>query len=335
MSTISRAVERTDSTAKSAGEAVYLADLRIDGALTAGLVLCERPRARLLGVEVAPLPEGYFAVGRRDVPGLNAVHMINDSWPLFPEQTVEYVGQPILVIAGPDPGEVRRLVAATRVEYEDLLPVFGIDGAEALDAPDCFVDYSVHGSPGPADAPPPRETSASARHQPRAATGRPTTATESAPALSDPFSAALTETFDTGAQEHLYLETQAMAAWCENGRLTVMGSMQCPFYVKRALEGVFGWEPERIRVVQTTTGGAFGGKEEYPSVLACYVAVAAHKSRRPVRIVLDRGEDIRTTTKRHPSRITLTSRLRQDHTAGEASPRGEASAGGQTGAAND
>ncbi len=289
MSTISRGVPRVDARTKAGGEARYLADVPIEGVLTAGLVLSGHAHARLVSVDPPPLPEGYVTVDHRDIPGRNAVSMINDGWPLFPESTVEYAGEPIVLIAGPDPAVVRRLVDETRIVCEELPAVLGFDAAEAAAAaagtaaaPAVFVEYALQGAPGSgggrASAPP--ET--------------------------------LTETFETGAQEHLYLEPQAMAAWFEDGRITVSGSMQCPFYVRKALTTIFGWSADRIRVVQTTTGGAFGGKEEYPSVLAGYVALAAWKSGRPVRLILDRGEDIRITTKRHPSRTTFTSSVGDD-----------------------
>ena len=55
-------------------------------------------------------------------------------------------------------------------------------------------------------------------------------------------------------------------------------------------------------MVQTETGGAFGGKEEYPSMIAAHAALLAMKSGRPVKIIYDRAEDMAATTKRHPSR---------------------------------
>ncbi|MBU8912490.1 MAG: xanthine dehydrogenase family protein molybdopterin-binding subunit [Spirochaetales bacterium] len=281
MSTISRSIPRTDSPQKSAGRANYLDDMRIAGALHARLLLSTRPRARILRVETPALPDGYVTVDHSDIPGTNAVRMINDGWPLFPVDMVEYVGQPILLIAGPDVAVIDELLAAVTVEYEDLTPVFGIDGAETVEDPECFVDYHLEyhleGAPGPTDQP------------------------------SGDLAFTITETFDTGAQEHIYLEPQAMAAWCEGHRITVTGSIQCPYYVHKALVTVLGWDADRIRVVQATTGGAFGGKEDFPSVLAGYVALAAHKTGQPVKLVLDRGQDIEISTKRHPSRITLAS----------------------------
>jgi len=84
--------------------------------------------------------------------------------------------------------------------------------------------------------------------------------------------------------------------------VAVWGSMQCPYYVHKALKVVFGLTDEQVRVIQTETGGGFGGKEEYPSMIAAHAALLAWKSGRPVKVVYDRGEDMTATTKRHPSR---------------------------------
>ncbi len=70
-------------------------------------------------------------------------------------------------------------------------------------------------------------------------------------------------------QEHAYIENNGVTAhFDDDGTLVVMGSIQCPFYVHKALMGVFGLDEERVRVIQTATGGGFGGKEEYPNMIA-------------------------------------------------------------------
>ena len=84
--------------------------------------------------------------------------------------------------------------------------------------------------------------------------------------------------------------------------MTVWGSMQCPYYVHKALVKLFGLPEEKIRVIQTETGGGFGGKEEYPSLIAGHAALLAWKSGKPVKMIYDRAEDMVATTKRHPSR---------------------------------
>ena len=67
-------------------------------------------------------------------------------------------------------------------------------------------------------------------------------------------------------------------------------------------DAVFGLPKDRVRVIQTETGGGFGGKEEYPSMIAAHAALLAWKSGKPVKIIYDRAEDMVATTKRHPSR---------------------------------
>ena len=78
--------------------------------------------------------------------------------------------------------------------------------------------------------------------------------------------------------------------------------MQCPYYVHHALAGLFNLTEDRIRVVQMETGGGFGGKEEFPSVIAGHAALLAWKSGRPVKMIYGRAEDMASTTKRHPAR---------------------------------
>jgi CO/xanthine dehydrogenase Mo-binding subunit len=78
--------------------------------------------------------------------------------------------------------------------------------------------------------------------------------------------------------------------------------MQCPFYVHKALMALTGLPAEKVRVLQTETGGAFGGKEDYPSIIAGHALLLAKKAGRPVKIIYDRMEDMAATTKRHPSR---------------------------------
>src|SRR6266851_5732170 len=109
--------------------------------------------------------------------------------------------------------------------------------------------------------------------------------------------------YRTGAQEQLYIETNGVIAVANpDDGVTVWGSMQCPYYVHKALMVLFALPANKVRVVQAETGGGFGGKEEYPSMIAGHAALLAWKSGKPVKIVYDRAEDMAATTKRHPSR---------------------------------
>ena len=109
--------------------------------------------------------------------------------------------------------------------------------------------------------------------------------------------------YTTGAQEQLYIENNGVIAqWNDDEGVTVWGSMQCPFYVHKALMALTGLAGRKVRVIQMETGGAFGGKEDYPSIIAGHAVLLAKKSGRPVKIIYDRMEDMAATTKRHPSR---------------------------------
>jgi CO/xanthine dehydrogenase Mo-binding subunit len=109
--------------------------------------------------------------------------------------------------------------------------------------------------------------------------------------------------YRTGAQEQLYIENNGVVATAnEQDGVTVWGSMQCPYYVHKSLVKLFALPEEKIRVIQTETGGGFGGKEEYPSMLAGHAALLSWKSGKPVKMIYDRAEDMVATTKRHPSR---------------------------------
>jgi CO/xanthine dehydrogenase Mo-binding subunit len=117
--------------------------------------------------------------------------------------------------------------------------------------------------------------------------------------------------YQTGAQEQLYIENNGVIAECfrtPTGAIEsvcVRGSMQCPYYLVHALTLVFNLPEEKCRVIQVETGGAFGGKEDFPSVIGSHAALLAMKCGHPVKITYDRAEDMAGTTKRHPSRTRL------------------------------
>jgi CO/xanthine dehydrogenase Mo-binding subunit len=276
---ISDPLERMDAPEKTGGYANFTADMKLEGMLYARTLRSTRPRARILSIDFPQIPEGCFIVDRRDITGKNRVKMLVDDQPFFAEEVVNYVGEPILLVVGPQKREIERLISEISVHYRDIKPVLTIEEAErGLSQPiygedNCFASYQI-------------------------LRGDPESAFKDAAFTFE-------DTYGTGYQEHIYLEPQGMIGVYENQRITVYGSLQCPFYVKNALIQGLGWSQDRIRVVQMTTGGAFGGKEDYPSILAGHVAFAAIKTGRPVQLILDRNEDIEATTKRHPSITTI------------------------------
>src|SRR5262249_37409270 len=103
----------------------------------------------------------------------------------------------------------------------------------------------------------------------------------------------------TSPQEQMYIEPQAMMAEWQDGRCHIVGSRQCPYYVHKAMKALLGCDGDGVVITQSVTGGGFGGKEEYPSLLAAHVAILAKRAGRAVKMTYDRDEDIAATTKRH------------------------------------
>lgn len=265
MEKISQSVVKKDHAPKVSGRSVYVGDYPSEGVLTGRILHSKLARAKVLHVEVPPLPAGYFYVDAKDVPGDNNVNIVLDDTPVYCRDTVEYIGEPIAMLVGPDPEMVDHLLSLCEVTYEELEPVLDLRTAEQA-----FFDYEFgHGD------------------------------MEKAFAEADHI---YEEEFMTGYQDQTYLETQGMMAEPEaDGRMFVHGSMQCAYYVHGAVARVLGCGPSGVHILQDVTGGGFGGKEAFPSILASQVAVAAYKAKAPVRCIFDRREDLEFTSKRHPS----------------------------------
>jgi len=285
MKGISEPIKRYDFDEKVEGRARYCADLHPEGMLYARTLRSDRPRAKILGITIPPLPDGYFIVDRDDIPGKNSVPIVYDDEPFLAREVVNYVGEPILLVVGPDKQTILNLLTAIRVDYEDLEPILTIE-----DALNCRENFIFQDRPHFVEY--------------QYTKGDISRAIARA-------GCCIEDVFQTGYQEHVALETQSMLAVWEEGRIRVSGSMQCPYYLKDALVQALDWPEDRVRVVQLSTGGGFGGKEDYPSIVGVHAALAAVKSGRPVQLVLERGEDIRCTTKRHPAHIHIKSYL--DH----------------------
>ena len=276
MKAISKSIAKRDHFEKVSGSALYVCDYPTKGVLFGRILRSRLPRANIKNVKLPDMPEGYHYVNKDDVPGANEVHIILKDMPVFADKTVEHIGDAIGMIVGPNEREVARLLKAIEVEYEELPPVFG-----AKNSGDVFFDYSYE--KGDVDK-----------------------AFLEADKIYE-------EEFETGLQEHMYLETNGIIAEYKQEKIHVHGSIQCPYYVHKALVNAMGMGPENVSVVQDTTGGGFGGKEDYPSILACQAAVAAYKTKKPVRVVYDRKEDVEVTSKRHPSFCRYKAAVKNGH----------------------
>lgn len=258
---VGRSVPRKDGIAKATGAARYADDIDFPGMLFGRVVRTTIACGRVRAVHLDFDPTGFTIVRAADLPCPNVVPLLVADQPWLVEHEVRHHGEPLLLLAHAD--RVVLQAAAVRVEYELGTPEF--DPTRSTQA---FKSLCL----GTGD-------------------------------LEAGFAAAdliVEGEYRTGHQEHLYLEPNGLIAVPDGDGFALHGSMQCPTYVLATLRTVVG-DQVPLRVVPTEIGGGFGGKEEYPSVLAGHALLLARASGHPVKMIFGRAEDMQATTKRHPS----------------------------------
>ena len=262
-----RSALRREGRDKLTGAAQFTADIVVPGAWFGATVRSTEAHATLLGIDLDP---GFdwtrvVVVTAADIPGDNVVASIAEDQPALVTDEIRHVAEPIALVAAPDPGMARAARDAIHLRTAPLSPVLDPLAATAFCKTVAIDKGDVEAGFAAADL-------------------------------------ILEGTYTTGYQEQLYIEPQAMIAIPrDDGGVDIRGSMQCPYYVHGAVRRALGLDGPGVRVVQEETGGGFGGKEDYPSILAIHAALLARKAGRPVRFAYDRHEDIAATTKRHPS----------------------------------
>ena len=271
-------VPRKEGAPKVTGTAQYVDDISFEGMIYGATVRSTIARGKIKAIHFG---EGidwdeFVVVTAKDVPGKNVVSLITDDQPLLASEQINHPEEPILLLAHADRHLLPLAVAAVRIEYEEMPSIHSIEESESgkeviWGADNVFKTYTIDKS--------------------------------NVDEVWNDAAWIVEGEYTTGAQEQLYIENNGVIAqWSDDKGVTVWGSMQCPFYVHKALMALTGFAEDKVRVIQTETGGAFGGKEDYPSIIAGHAVLLAKKSGRPVKIVYDRMEDMAATTKRHPSR---------------------------------
>jgi len=265
---------------KLTGRERYVDDLAVDGCLWGMTVRSPSPRGRIREIRFDQDIDWskFIVVDHRDLPGPNEVKHIETDQPVLAGNYVRHVHEPVVLLAHSSRHELRRAVQAVTINVSEE---------------PAALDFRV--------PPTPSQIQFGGDNVFKHLTivkGNVEQALADAPVVVE-------GTYQTGAQEHIYLEPQGMLAYQEDGVIVVKGSLQCPYYVHAAMMHALARPADRVRVIQAATGGGFGGKEDYPSVLALHSALLALKAGRPVKIVYDRDEDMAATTKRHPSWVRI------------------------------
>jgi CO/xanthine dehydrogenase Mo-binding subunit len=275
---------RKEGRDKVLGRAQYIDDITLPNMWFGATVRSSIPRGRITSISFDPaIPwHEYTIVSAADIPGENTIVHLTKDHPCLAVTHVNHCEEPILLLAHPNRSVLPAAVAAVHITYEELPAIFTIEDSEKKEQiiwgegenANTFKTYLMQKDQKPI----PDEIWQTADY-------------------------IVEGEYRTGAQEQLYIENNGVIAeYSLVDGVIVRGSMQCPFYLVHALELVFNLPAEKCRVIQTETGGAFGGKEDFPSVIGSHAALLAMKSGHPVKLCYDRAEDMAATTKRHPSR---------------------------------
>jgi CO/xanthine dehydrogenase Mo-binding subunit len=275
---------RREGPAKLTGEAKYADDLVFPGAWYGATIRSTEPHARLIAIDLDD-GDGFdwaaiTVVTAADIPGENIVSLISDDQPVLVPVggEIRHHAEPVALLAAADRAQLREAARRVHLRTEPLPAIF-----DPLVSDHVFAHYEI-------------------------AAGNIDKGFAEADVV-------IEGTYRVGHQEQLYIENNAMIAVPrEDGGVTVHGSLQCPYYIHKAMKRALLLDDTRAQVVQAETGGGFGGKEEYPSILALHAALLALKCRRPVRMIYDRHEDLAATTKRHPAVVTYRTGVRRDGT---------------------
>ena len=254
------------------GEAVYTDDFAArKGMLEVWPVCAPHARARILKRDVSAaksMPGVAAVLVAGDIPGQNDVGAVRHDEILLADTEVFYHGQIVALVVGESQEACRAAAAQIAVEYDPLPPILNIEDAIAKNSFHTEPNFIRRG-----------DVQAALKKSPQILEGE----------------------FSLAGQEHFYLEMQA--AWAEQGEdgsIFVMSSTQHPSEVQQAVAHVLDLPANRVVVQSPRMGGGFGGKETQGAMFAALAALAASKTRRPVRVRVNRDQDMMLTGKRHP-----------------------------------
>jgi CO/xanthine dehydrogenase Mo-binding subunit len=288
---IGKRLERLDALGKVLGLPLYTSDIAPRDALKVKVVRSTIPHALIKRVDIEPAKRvrGVLAVlTASDIPGINEAYALLPDRPLLATTKVRCQGEALVIIAAEDSETAEEAADKISVEYERLPAVTSPVEAMKPDA------VRVH------------ESGNVAKYL-RVRKGDVNEGFRQADVI-------IENTFETQFQDPTALEPEVGMAWIEkDGSVTCVGSMQTPYYVQTGVAKVLGVSPDRVRVIQATTGGAFGPKSDEMPVDTCAMsALVAQKTGRPAILAYSRHESMIAHTKRHPFVITLKTGVKND-----------------------
>lgn len=274
-------VPKPDALLKATGKAIYAADLYFEGMLYAKVLRSSYPHARILRIDTTRarnLPGVVAVLTAEDVPGDKTHGVVRKDWPIFAMDKVRYIGDAIAMVVAEREEIASEALKLIKVDYEPLPVVTSPQEALKPDAP------KIH------------EGGNLLKHI-SIRRGNVDEAFAQADLIVE-------RVYRTPTYEHAFLEPEAGVATVDpDGNITVYVGSQIPFLDRRQIAESLATPEEKVRVVGTFIGGAFGGKEDIS--VQIHVALAAFKTGRPVKLVFSREESMKVHPKRHATTIRL------------------------------
>ncbi|HKY46598.1 MAG TPA: xanthine dehydrogenase family protein molybdopterin-binding subunit [Acidimicrobiia bacterium] len=300
MTVVGISAQRSDAVVKVRGEAIYGVDVALPGALHARLLRSPVAAGQIVGLDLSGAREttGVRAViSAEDAPAHRHGLVINDQ-PLFASERVLFEGEPIAAVAAETEAAARQAVAEIGLEIEEEAAVVDLESAVTAEARLVHPDWGSFVAVGE-DFPRGGNVAGEVLAEP--------------PGVDEAFAAAdlvVEDVYRAGRQYQAYLEPKAVVAQYESGRYTVHVSHQYPFNVRDRLAQALGVRSSAIRVVGHHIGGGFGAKLDLG--IEPYAALLARATGRPVKMVLDRAEDLLTCPCRENALVRLRSAVSRD-----------------------
>jgi len=278
---VGKTVNRRDGWGKVTGETQFFSDMELPNMLWAKVTRSKYPHALIKKIDTSKaeaLPGVVAVLTYKDVTGQNGFGILTPDQPVLCQDKVRYLGDAIAVIAAETKERAEQAAQLVEVQYEPLPLV--TDPFEAM-RPEAS---KVHPRGNIL-----RHTSVSM--------GNVDHAFQKATVVVE-------NTFRTGRQMHMYLETEAgLGMLDDKGNIVIYSGGQSPYRDQMQISRALSIPPERIRIISTPVGGAFGGKEE--NTVQIHLAMLVLKTKRPVKMVWSREESGVAGMKRHPMTIIM------------------------------
>lgn len=253
------------------GEAVYTDDIpELNNTVYAALGLSTKAHAKISAMDLAAVKAapGVLAVfTAADIPGENNCGPVLHDDPLLADGVVQYIGQPVFVVVASSTELARKAARLGQISYQELPHLLTAKQAKEADSRTLPDMRLLQGDVAAALA--------QAKHR-------------------------LKGVFECGGQEQFYLEGQiSYAVPRENNGMLLWCSTQHPTEMQSVVGHALGWQAHQVQIECRRMGGGFGGKESQSAIFACIASVCAYRLKQPVKLRIDRDDDITITGKRH------------------------------------